>query len=207
MSGHTRSGPGLPALYDAGQGWFSHRGLDFQSVPSPPGAGSPRPGLGARAAADLATRRPTFLTESTYGSRIHPPIEESAGALKETIRRTSRRGGKVIIPAFAVERTQRLVYLLNKLYNQGELPEIPIYVDSPLAVNVTDIFRQHTAYFDAETRDYLRGDPDRDIFGFTLRYIRDVSSPSASQPERPLRDHQRLRHGRGRASSTIKEQY
>ncbi|MDO9071007.1 MAG: MBL fold metallo-hydrolase RNA specificity domain-containing protein, partial [Deltaproteobacteria bacterium] len=95
--------------------------------------------------------------------------------LKETIRRTSKRGGKVIIPSFAVERTQLLVYLLNKLYDQGELPEIPIYVDSPLAVNVTDIFRRHTAYFDAETQDYLRQDPDRDIFGFKqLRYIRDV---------------------------------
>jgi metallo-beta-lactamase family protein len=116
-----------------------------------------------------------LITESTYGTRTHPPIEESAEALKEIIIRTSRRGGKVIIPAFAVERTQLLVFLLNKLYNQGHLPEIPIYVDSPLAVNVTDIFRDHTAYFDAETQKYLRQDPDRDIFNFRqLRYIRDV---------------------------------
>jgi metallo-beta-lactamase family protein len=122
------------------------------------------------AAADI------LVMESTYGSRIHPPLEESAAALQETIRRTSARGGKVIIPAFAVERTQLLVYLLNKLYHQGELPDIPMYVDSPLAVNVTDIFRRHTAYFDAETRDYLRHeDPDGDIFNFgRLRYIRDV---------------------------------
>jgi metallo-beta-lactamase family protein len=117
-----------------------------------------------------------LLIESTYGSRTHPPIEESAEALKETIRRTSQRGGKVIIPAFAVERTQLLVYLLNKLYHQGELPDIPLYVDSPLAVNVTEIFRRHMAYFDDETRDYLRHeDPDGDIFNFgRLRYIRDV---------------------------------
>lgn len=123
----------------------------------------------------LLTAADILLIESTYGTRTHPPIEESAGALKETIRRTSRRGGKVIIPAFAVERTQLLVYLLNKLYDRGELPEIPIYVDSPLAVNVTDIFRRHTAYFDAETQAYLRQDPDHDIFGFKqLHYIRDV---------------------------------
>jgi metallo-beta-lactamase family protein len=123
----------------------------------------------------LLTAADILLIESTYGTRTHPPIEESAGALKETIRRTSRRGGKVIIPCFAVERTQLLVYLLNTLYDQGELPEIPIYVDSPLAVNVTDIFRRHTAYFDAETQAYLRQDPDHDIFGFKqLRYIRDV---------------------------------
>jgi metallo-beta-lactamase family protein len=117
-----------------------------------------------------------LLIESTYGSRTHPPLEESAGALKEIIRRTCGRGGKVVVPAFAVERTQLLVYLLNKLYHQGDLPDIPIYVDSPLAVNVTDIFRRHPECFDDETRDYLRReDPDGDIFNFgRLRYIRDV---------------------------------
>jgi metallo-beta-lactamase family protein len=124
----------------------------------------------------LLTAADILLIESTYGSRTHPPLEESAEALKETIRRTSQRGGKVIIPAFAVERTQLLVYLLNTLYHKGELPDIPIYVDSPLAVNVTEIFRRHTAYFDEETRDFLgREDPDGDIFGFRrLQYIRDV---------------------------------
>jgi len=124
----------------------------------------------------LLTAADILLMESTYGSRTHPPLEESAGALKETIRRTSQRGGKVIIPAFAVERTQLLVYLLNKLYHKGELPDIPIYVDSPLAVNVTEIFRRHTAYFDEETQDYLRhDDPEGDIFNFgRLQYIRDV---------------------------------
>lgn len=117
-----------------------------------------------------------LLIESTYGNRIHPPLEDSTDILKETIRRTSKRGGKVIIPAFAVERTQLLVYLLNKLYHRGDLPDIPVYVDSPLAVDVTDVFRQHTAYFDDETRDYLRQtDPEGDIFSFKrLQYIREV---------------------------------
>jgi metallo-beta-lactamase family protein len=117
-----------------------------------------------------------LIIESTYGSRTHPPMEESADALEQIIRDTSQRGGKVIIPAFAVERTQLLVYLLNRLYHQGDLPNIPIYVDSPLAVNVTDIFRRHPECFDEQTRDYLfNEDPEKDIFGFRqLRYIRDV---------------------------------
>ena len=82
------------------------------------------------------------------------------------------RGGAV--QGLAIE--VGLVYLLNQLYHQGDLPDIPIYVDSPLAVNVTGIFRRHPEYFDDETRDYLRHlDRDGDIFGFKrLRYIQDV---------------------------------
>jgi metallo-beta-lactamase family protein len=132
------------------------------------------------AAADL------LIIESTYGNRVHPPLEESAEILQQTIRRTSSRGGKVIIPAFAVERTQFLVYLLNKLYHQGQLPDIPVYVDSPLAVNVTDTFRRHPECFDDETRDYLyHQDPERDIFHFRrLRYIREVEESKALHQQR-----------------------
>jgi metallo-beta-lactamase family protein len=117
-----------------------------------------------------------LIMESTYGSRTHPLLEESAAVLQEIIRRTVLRGGKVIIPAFAVERTQLLVYLLNKLYHQGDLPDIPVYVDSPLAVDVTGIFRRHPECFDDETRNYLlHQDPDGDIFNFRrLRYLKDV---------------------------------
>ncbi len=122
-----------------------------------------------------------LLVESTYGSRTHPPLEDSARELEQIIRRTHKRGGKVIIPAFAVERTQMLVYLLNKLYHQGDLPDMPVFVDSPLAVNVTEVFRRHLAYFDQETRTYLATeDPDGDVFGFhKLRYIRDVEQSKA----------------------------
>jgi metallo-beta-lactamase family protein len=117
-----------------------------------------------------------LIIESTYGNRTHAPLEESEEGLKETIRRTYRRGGKVIIPAFAVERTQFLVFLLHKLYHQGDLPDIPIYVDSPLAVDVTEVFRRHPECFDDESREYLdKADPDADIFGFRrLQYIREV---------------------------------
>jgi metallo-beta-lactamase family protein len=183
---YERQYPLLPGvtctLYDAGHMLGSAIvALDFQSKQGDPPrrlvftGDLGRPNVPLLCDPAKLTAADILLIESTYGSRTHPPIEESAEALKETIRRTSKRGGKVIIPAFAVERTQLLVFLLNKLYHQGELPEIPIYVDSPLAVNVTDIFRRHTAYFDAETQEYLRDDPEHDIFGFKqLRYIRDV---------------------------------
>ena len=117
-----------------------------------------------------------LIIESTYGGRTHPPQEDSETRLKETIVRTAKRGGKVIIPSFAVERTQFLVFLLHKLYEKGLLPDIPIYVDSPLAVDVTEVFRRHTDYFDDATQKYLaKLGPEGDIFGFRrLQYIRDV---------------------------------
>ncbi|MGQ9919757.1 MAG: MBL fold metallo-hydrolase RNA specificity domain-containing protein [Desulfobacca sp.] len=116
-----------------------------------------------------------LLMESTYGNRLHPPLEDSEKILGEVIHHTYRRGGKVIIPAFAVERTQLLIYLLNRLQNRGDLPDLPVYVDSPLAVNVTEIFRRHTKYFDAEAQRIMTQDPDGDIFNFRrLHYIRDV---------------------------------
>ncbi|MCC6904837.1 MAG: MBL fold metallo-hydrolase [Anaerolineae bacterium] len=117
-----------------------------------------------------------LILESTYGGRKHDPLETAEGGLHDVIDRTYKRGGKVIIPAFAVGRTQTIVYELNRLYHAGMLPDIPVYVDSPLAVNATDIFRLHPDAFDAEAVDYLtRQDPDGDIFGFRrLRYIRQV---------------------------------
>jgi metallo-beta-lactamase family protein len=128
----------------------------------------------------LLTEADILLIESTYGSRTHPPIEESAAELLKIIKRTCGRGGKVIIPCFAVERTQLLVYLLNNLYNQGNLPDVPVFVDSPLAVNVTEVFRRHPDCFDEETSNHLRTDPDGDIFNFKrLTYIRDVEESKA----------------------------
>jgi metallo-beta-lactamase family protein len=128
----------------------------------------------------VLTEADLLLIESTYGSRSHPPIEDSAADLEKTIRRTYQRGGKVIIPSFAVERTQMLVYLLNRLYDQGNLPDLPVFVDSPLAVNATEVFRRHPDCFDDDTRDYLRRDPDGDIFNFRrLTYIRDVEESKA----------------------------
>ncbi len=137
---------------------------------------------------NLILRDPTFLDEAdllimecTYGGRTHPPTEESEKELESIIINTYKRGGKIIIPAFAVGRTQQLVYTLNKLYHAHNLPDIPIFVDSPLAVGVTDVFRLHPEAYNTETMNYMtKEDPDGDIFGFSrLRYVRQVDASKA----------------------------
>jgi metallo-beta-lactamase family protein len=96
-----------------------------------------------------------YLTESTYGDRDHDEAENVVGRLLEVVRRTIGRGGKVIIPAFAVGRTQVLLYLLAKLRRDGKLPEVPVYVDSPMAVLSTRVFQKHQEVFDEEARDLV----------------------------------------------------
>jgi len=119
-----------------------------------------------------------LILESTYGGRLHKPDELVREKLGGVIRRTAGRGGKIIVPAFAVGRTQQLVYLLHELTLAKQIPDLPVYVDSPLAVNVTDIYRSHAECFDKETLSYL--DSDQDPFGFhRLRYVRDVSESKA----------------------------
>ncbi len=116
-----------------------------------------------------------LIVESTYGDRLHPPIQEAVPQLHQALQDAIQRGGKIVIPAFAVERTQELVLYFNELHEKGELPNIPFYVDSPLAVNVTEVFRNHPECYDAETREVLRNDPDGNAFGFhRLTYIRSV---------------------------------
>lgn len=115
-----------------------------------------------------------FITESTYGNREHDPIHDMKEQVQRVVSETIKRGGKIIVPAFSVGRTQELVYFLHELVNEGRLPEIPIYVDSPLSVNVTEVFRRHVECFDQETREAFL-DEHQDPFGFyRLRYVRHV---------------------------------
>jgi metallo-beta-lactamase family protein len=115
-----------------------------------------------------------LVLESTYGNRQHETPEEAEKALRRVIVETYRRHGKVVIPAFAVGRTQELVYALHRLTAARKIPDLPIFVDSPLAVNVTEIYRLHTECFDEETRAFIDSEGTRDPFGFRrLRYIRD----------------------------------
>jgi metallo-beta-lactamase family protein len=92
-----------------------------------------------------------MVMESTYGDKPHRTPESAYEEMCQVIHKTIQRGGKVIIPSFAVGRTQELVYNLNRMYENGDLPNVPIYVDSPLAVNATDIFKQFPDCYDAET--------------------------------------------------------
>jgi len=115
-----------------------------------------------------------LIMESTYGGRRHPRESEALGKLETVVSETFARGGRLIVPAFAVGRTQQLVLVLHQLMNERRLPAVPIYVDSPLAVNVTDVFRAHPECFDEETRRYLEN--GEDPFGFRrLTYIRDAA--------------------------------
>jgi metallo-beta-lactamase family protein len=124
-----------------------------------------------------------LLSESTYGGKIHEPIAGMKESLLAVLQRTVERGGKVIVPSFSVGRTQELVYLLFQLCDEGRLPALPVYVDSPLSVNVTDVFRQHPECFDEETLEYLRH--QEDPFGFgRLHYIRSVEESKALNDKR-----------------------
>ncbi len=115
-----------------------------------------------------------LIMESTYGGRSHEELQSAKDKLAGVIKSTAARGGKVIVPAFAVGRVQQLVLLLHELTNEGRVPNIPIFVDSPLAVDVTAVFRKHPEVFDEETRKYLT-DGD-DPFGFKrLTYIREAN--------------------------------
>lgn len=114
-----------------------------------------------------------LIIESTYGNRLHENILDAGKQLAQIINRTHRRSGKVIIPAFALERTQEIVYILNDLWNEGDIPSLPVYVDSPLATGVTEVYRRHPECFDAEARLRLR--EDSDLFGYRqLTYVRNV---------------------------------
>ncbi|MEQ1843911.1 MAG: MBL fold metallo-hydrolase, partial [Verrucomicrobiales bacterium] len=115
-----------------------------------------------------------LLMESTYGDREHELTEGVRERFTQVIRETIRKRGKLIIPAFAVERTQQLIYALHQLVETGAIPEIPVFVDSPLAVSATEIFRLHPDCFNQEVYDFLV--EKRNPFGFDrLQMIRSVT--------------------------------
>jgi len=123
---------------------------------------------------------PDFLfLESTYGNRLHDTIEFASEKLADIISKTATRGGKVIVPAFSIERTQELVYIIHLLMDQKKIPQIPIYVDSPMATNATSIFSAHPECFDDETRQNFLVN-NKNPFGFNqLHYVQDTSESKA----------------------------
>ena len=115
-----------------------------------------------------------LIMESTYGNRLHEVAEEVEEEVARTVKSVVERGGKIIIPSFAVGRTQLLVYVLHKLFDQNRIPVIPIYVDSPLAVEATKVYQTHPECYDRETyRVFIQN--NKDPFGFgRLTYIKEV---------------------------------
>ncbi|MEE8392591.1 MAG: MBL fold metallo-hydrolase, partial [Anaerolineae bacterium] len=121
-----------------------------------------------------------LIIESTYGDRLHSPHVETQAKLFNLISETHAQGGKVVIPAFSVGRTQEIVYSLHQMVNTHKLPDIPIFVDSPLAVSATEIFRLHPECYDEELQEFMAQARHPDPFGFErLRYIRNVEDSKA----------------------------
>jgi len=120
-----------------------------------------------------------LITESTYGNRLHPADKESEeDLLKIVVETCVDRGGKLIIPSFSIGRTQEIVFVLNNFYNEGKLPKIEVFVDSPLSVNATDIFRMHPECMNNEVKQVMKFDDDP--FGFnSLHYIKNVDESKA----------------------------
>lgn len=124
------------------------------------------------------------VMESTYGNRVHPSVEKMHDNLARVITDTVRRNGKVIVPAFAVGRTQELLYALNELTKEKRIPPIPVFIDSPLAISVTEVFKLHPECFDTETRAFLEAHGE--VFGFPNAHF--VSSREESLKLNDLKD-------------------
>lgn len=115
-----------------------------------------------------------LLMESTYGDKPHRDPEEAFLEFNQVVKQTAERGGKIIIPAFAVGRTQELVYCLNQMIQHGDLPALPIYVDSPLAVQASMIFQRFPEYFDDETQRFIQQHRHPALDFEQLHYVQNV---------------------------------
>lgn len=139
-----------------------------------------RPGMALLRDPVQPERADFLIMECTYGNRLHNPPQQAYDELLQCLDRTFGRGGRVIIPAFAVGRTQALVYYLHQMIERSEIQEVPVYVDSPLAINVSAVFREHPHCFSAETRQFIASDPHGAALGFDrLKYTLSVEESKA----------------------------
>ena len=120
-----------------------------------------------------------MIMESTYGDKLHNDPEIAYIEFRDVIKKTMERGGKVIVPAFAVGRTQELVYNLNQMIHNGDVKSMPVFVDSPLAVNATDVFKRHPECFDEETRQFVMESRHPALDFKNLTYIKSVEESKA----------------------------
>lgn len=122
---------------------------------------------------EVPTGAQTIITESTYGDRLHKPIEEMDEELATVAARVHARGGKIIVPSFALERAQEIVYAIKRLKARKQFPDMPVYVDSPLTVKITDVFRLHPECYDAETRALIEKESTSPFEFDSLHYVSD----------------------------------
>jgi len=124
-----------------------------------------------------------LIVESTYGGRQHAPIDDAKNKLCEAIKRTLARKGKIIIPAFTLERTQEVLYFLSQLVKENAIPPLPIYVDSPLATEITEVFKYHNNYMNDRTKSEMdNGDSPFEFLN--LRFIRDQKESKTLNDDR-----------------------
>jgi len=138
-----------------------------------------RPGLALIRDPQLPEKADYLIMECTYGDKQHSNPEEAFLELRDVIKRTVARKGKVIIPAFSVGRTQEIVYSLNRMISAGDLPRVPVFVDSPLAINATEIFHRHPDYFDDETHAFMQTGRHPALTFEGLQYTRSVEESKA----------------------------
>jgi metallo-beta-lactamase family protein len=117
------------------------------------------------------------LVESTYGGREHDPQDEAERVLAETVRMVAEANGVLLVPSFAIGRTQDVVWALDRLVDQGKIPLLPLYLDSPMASKATDVYRRHAEYFDEETTGIAR------TGGSPLDYPRQIVTNDVRQSE------------------------
>ncbi|AEA46914.1 MBL fold metallo-hydrolase [Archaeoglobus veneficus] len=133
-----------------------------------------------------------LVVESTYGDRNHRSVEESIEELKQAIMETFERGGNVLIPSFALERTQEILYVLHVFYRNGELPDCEVFLDSPLAIDITEVFLNHPELYNEETsREAKHGNP------FFLPHLRFTKSVEESREINEVRSHAIIIAGSG----------
>lgn len=125
-----------------------------------------------------------LMMECTYGDTPHPSYQQAEEDLHRVVSRTVERGGKVIIPAFAVGRTQELVYGLNRMISEGRLPSVPVYVDSPLAVATSKIFDEFPRYYDEESLKFINEKRHPALHFKGLTYIQSVDESKALNDRR-----------------------
>jgi metallo-beta-lactamase family protein len=119
-----------------------------------------------------------LMVESTYGNRTHDPIEEGGPGLARVINRTIRRGGKILIPAFAFERTQELIYIIHTLIKEKKIPDnLPIFMDSPMASNINNVFRKYADLYDDEIKAQFK----KNINPFALKQLKETKSSEESK--------------------------
>ncbi len=128
-----------------------------------------------------------LIMECTYGDKLHRDPEAAYTEFRDTVLRTFNRRGKIIVPSLAIGRTQELIYLLNRMETDHELPSIPVYVDSPLAVSATNVFMAHSELFDDETQKFIRQGHHPALSFPTLKYIQSVEeSKSLNDRHEPM---------------------